>query len=86
MQVEDSSARRPFMRGIMVHSLMTRGVPFERALETAETVRGRIAGRGVVARSELAKLVREILGADALGEHQPPLPPSTSRGRSSRGC
>jgi 2-phosphoglycerate kinase len=62
------------MRGIMVHSLMTRGIAFEQALDTAELVRGRIAGRGVVARSELAKLVREILGADALHEHQPPLP------------
>jgi 2-phosphoglycerate kinase len=72
--VEDSGIRRPFMRGIMVHSLMTRGVEFEKALATAETVRRRISGRGAVARSELSKFVEEILGAEALGEHQPPLP------------
>jgi hypothetical protein len=29
--VEEDGRRRPFMRGIMVHSLMERGVPFEEA-------------------------------------------------------
>jgi 2-phosphoglycerate kinase len=67
------------MRGIMVHSLMARGVDFEAALDTAEQVRRRIAGRGVVERAELAKVVREILGPDALREHQPPLPPLPGR-------
>jgi len=62
------------MRGIMVHSLMTRGMEFEKALATADEVRRRIAGRGVVARSELSKLLQEILGDEALGDHQPPLP------------
>jgi 2-phosphoglycerate kinase len=76
--VEDAGARRPFMRGIMVHSLMARGVDFERALETAEEVRRRI-GRGVVQRSDLTKLVHEILGADVLGDHQPPLPSLVGR-------
>jgi 2-phosphoglycerate kinase len=74
VRVEDSAGRRPFMRGIMVHSLMTRGIDFAQALETAEEVRRRVANRGVVGRSELAKLVREILGAEALSEHEPPLP------------
>ena len=32
VQVEESGTRRPFMRGIMVHSLMSRGVEFEKAL------------------------------------------------------
>jgi 2-phosphoglycerate kinase len=84
--VEDAAGRRPFMRGIMVHSLMARGVDFEVALETAEEVRRRVGGRGLVERDELAKLVREILGEEVLAEHQPPLPPLarilvTSEGR-----
>ncbi len=67
------------MRGIMVHSLMARGIDFERALETAEEVRRRVANRGVVARSEVAKMVREILGDDLLDDHQPPLAPLPGR-------
>ena len=65
-------SRRPYMRGIMVHSLMARGVSFEDALETAEHVRERIKGRLEVKREELAKLVEEVLGS-AL-QHQPPIP------------
>ncbi len=79
VRVEDSAGRRPFMRGIMVHSLMTRGIDFGVALETAEEVHNRVGGRGIVQRSELAKLVSEILGPDALAEHEPPLPPLPGR-------
>ena len=74
VMVEDASGRRPFMRGIMVHSLTARGVPFELALEAADEVRRRIRDLGHVERSELAKLVEEILGSDFIAEHQPPLP------------
>jgi len=77
--VEDGAGRRPFMRGIMVHSLIARGVDVEVALATADEVQTRVVGRGVVGRSELAKLLREILGDEALQEHQPPLPPLAGR-------
>ncbi len=79
MVVEDGAGRRPFMRGIMVHSLMARGVDFEEALETAEEVRRRVGDRGTVERSELGKLIQEILGEKSVGEHQPPLPPLPGR-------
>lgn len=72
--VEDDAGRRPFMRGIMVHSLMARGVSFEDAFRTANEVRDRTRHRGVVPRSELSKLVSEILSEDVLGDHQPPIP------------
>lgn len=52
---------RPFMRGILVQSLVSRGVPFDAALETATRVRDRIARRGRVERDELKKLVEELL-------------------------
>ena len=85
--VEVAGAQRPFMRGIMVHSLMARGVSFEDAYRTAEEVRERVQGRGVVSSEELAKLAETILGREALSEHASPtsLPASidvTARGRS----
>jgi 2-phosphoglycerate kinase len=50
------------MRGIMVHSLMERGVPFEDAYRAANEVRSRLRGRHVVTPGELAGEVRSILG------------------------
>ncbi|MGE4607594.1 MAG: ATP cone domain-containing protein [Myxococcota bacterium] len=69
--VEDGGNRRPFMRGIMVHSLMARGIPFEDAYQTADRVRERIQGRTDVPKEELAKAVLEILGPDALADELP---------------
>ncbi|HBZ72211.1 MAG TPA: hypothetical protein DEP35_21755 [Deltaproteobacteria bacterium] len=66
--VEDPEGRRPFMRGIMIHSLLARGISFEDAFRTANEVRERVRGRPVVTREELAKAVREILGEGALSE------------------
>lgn len=70
--VEDGGVARPYMRGIMVHSLMARGVSFEDAYATAHAVAERLRGLGSVPRSEVAKMVREILGEEY--EHQPPIP------------
>jgi 2-phosphoglycerate kinase len=83
--VEDKGNRRPFMRGIMVHSLMARGVSFEDAYQTADQVWERIRGRSEVAKGELAKTVLELLGSEALAD-EPPLPVAaditiTGRGR-----
>lgn len=55
----------------MVQSLVSRGVPFELALETATAVRDRIEDRGEVQRFELAQLVQELLGDRAAPEHLP---------------
>jgi 2-phosphoglycerate kinase len=49
------------MRGIMVQSLVSRGVPFEVALETATRVRDHVAVRGEVFADELSKLVDDFL-------------------------
>jgi 2-phosphoglycerate kinase len=59
------------MRGILVQSLVTRGVPFDVALETATAIRDRVALRGRVRVDELRSLVDELLDdrydLDALG-------------------
>ena len=53
---------RPFMRGILVQSLVSRGVPFDVALDLATRVGDRIAVQGEIERAELGKLVEELLG------------------------
>ena len=49
------------MRGILVQSLVSRGVPFDVALETANQVRDRIADRGTVETGDLTKLIQDLL-------------------------
>ncbi len=73
IQIDDSGRRRPFMRGIMIHSLMARGVSFDDAFRTANEVRDRIAGRSVVPKSEIVKSLHEILGSEPFVE-DPRLP------------
>jgi 2-phosphoglycerate kinase len=62
------------MRGIMVHSLMERGVAFEDAYRAANQIRERLRGRSVVAKEELARALREILGPGRLDEARGRLP------------
>ena len=50
------------MRGIMVQSLVSRGIPFEVALKTANAVRDELAGTQQVHQDDLEKLVRDMLG------------------------
>ncbi len=66
--IEEGERRRPFMRGIMIHSLMARGVDFEDAYRTAGAIRDRLRGRQVVPKQEVAKSVRELLGDEPFQE------------------
>ncbi len=75
IQIEDPGGRRPFMRGILIHSLVARGVPFEEAFRVANEARDQIRDRAVVQREELAKVVSALLGQDHLPEPVLPLPP-----------
>ena len=72
--VEESGVVRPYMRGIMVHSLTARGVSFDDAYSTAQVVADRIRGRGRVERLELSKIVQEVLGENPEKEEVIPLP------------
>ncbi len=72
--VDAAGRRRPFMRGIMIHSLTARGVSFEDAFRTANQVRDRIADREQVDQDEIRSLVKEILGS--LPEEPRSLPPA----------
>ena len=73
------------MRGILVQSLVSRGVPFEVALEVATQVGDRIAVRGEIERAEIGKLVEELVGDRYDLEVIPPPTPEPIRVLSPRG-
>ncbi len=74
--VEGEGKRRPFMRGIVIHSLMARGVRFEEASRTANEVRRRLRPHGVIGKPEILAEVRKILGDEPFrGDRHLPLPP-----------
>jgi 2-phosphoglycerate kinase len=83
--VADGPIQRPFMRGIMVHSLLGRGLSFEEAYRVAGAVRDRIRPRSMVTRDELRSLVIELAGPLAEGRREPAARGSdiavTARGR-----
>jgi 2-phosphoglycerate kinase len=83
--VEDALGQRPFMRGIMVHSLMARGIAFDQAYRTANEIRERLRGRLVVPKDELAKAVIELLGpqSDPVEPASPAVDEITVTGRGS---
>ncbi|MEM9175727.1 MAG: ATP cone domain-containing protein [Myxococcota bacterium] len=65
LRVADGEALRPFMRGILVHSLLDRGLAFEDAYEVAQEAAHRLRGRSEVGREELRSLVEELTEAAA---------------------
>jgi len=58
------------MRGIVIHSLMARGVDFEDAYRAAEAVRTHFSGRAVVQKSEIAQALRGLLGDEPFRENR----------------
>lgn len=68
IQVEDAAGPRPFMRGILIHSLMSRGIPFEAAFAAANEIRRRFRGRVSVTRAEIAAEAKSLIGPAAFGE------------------
>jgi 2-phosphoglycerate kinase len=63
------------MRGILVQSLVSRGVPFDVALTVATRVRDQLANRSEVTRNELARLVERALPEGQLLEVRAPARP-----------
>ncbi|MCP4907248.1 MAG: hypothetical protein GY910_19910 [bacterium] len=68
VRVDDRGEHRPFMRGILVHSLTERGVSFENAYEVAQAVWKRVSERQLITKAELRELVRELTVETSRGE------------------
>jgi len=64
--IDHGGSTRPFMRGILVHSLMARGVAFEDAYRVANAVRDQLRGQGVVPREALSAAIESALRAHNL--------------------
>jgi 2,3-bisphosphoglycerate-independent phosphoglycerate mutase len=56
-----SGARRPFLRGMVTHELVQRGLPFDDAYAVARAVRAAVSGRHEIDTGELAALIERHL-------------------------
>lgn len=63
VRVDVDGVHRPFMLGILVHSLTEQGLSFEDAYEASQEVWQRVRERQVVPSTELREIVREIAAA-----------------------
>jgi len=70
VQVDDDGVHRPFMRGILVHSLTEHGLSFEDAYAVSEQVWKRIRERQLVAKAELRELVSELSASAPGGDFE----------------
>jgi len=74
--VQEGGVRRPFMRGILVHSLIARGVPFDEATHAANVVRDRLRPRQVIDKAAIVAVLHELLDPALFeGEHLMPRAP-----------
>jgi len=70
VRVDDRGVHRPFMRGIMVHSLTEEGFSFEDAFAVSEQVWKRVHDRELVTKKELRELVAELSTATPGGDFE----------------
>ena len=67
--IVDGKKRIPFMRGMLIHHLIQRGVDHEDAYEIADAVRAALSKRKEVPKKEIVALISEILEA-GYADHQ----------------
>lgn len=71
--VSSSGSRQRFLRGMITHSLMQRGLDFDAAYAMARAIRDRLADREEVSTSELRDLVQQQLEEMTASEQPPAL-------------
>ena len=70
VRVDDRGIHRPFMRGILVHSLTEEGFSFEDAYAVSQQVWKRVHDRELVTKKELRELVAELSAATPTGDFE----------------
>ncbi len=74
VRVDDRGVHRPFMRGMLVHSLTEQGFSFEDAYAVSQQVWNRVCDRELVTKKELRELVAELSTAAPGGALERPDP------------
>ena len=70
VRVDDRGTHRPFMRGMLVHSLTEQGFSFEDAYAVSQEVWKRVRDRELVTKKELRELVAELSTAAPGGKFE----------------
>ena len=70
VRVDDRGVHRPFMRGILVHSLTEQGLTFEDAYSVSQEVWKRVQGSELVTKKELRELAAEFSKTTPGGEKE----------------
>lgn len=80
LYVSEGDQKVPFLRGMITHSLMERGLTFQQAYQAASLVRDRIRQQKVIEKAQLSELieavVRERFGEQFAGRAFPPPVPA----------
>ncbi len=85
LQIEHAGSKRPFMRGILVHSLMARGLNFDEAYEVANAVREKLRGHGIISTKEITDAVTHYLADRGIGMDARAVGPPLIQVRGGRG-
>lgn len=67
LYVLDGDQKVPFLRGMVTHSLIERGLSFQKAYEAASLVRDQVRKQRVIEKSQLSALINSIV-AEKFGE------------------
>ena len=65
LYVIDGKQKIPFLRGMMTHSLIGRGLSFEEAYQTATSIRDQVGPKGEIRKEELSQLIDSVLPEDS---------------------
>lgn len=74
LYVVDGDQKTPFLRGMITHSLIARGLSFNDAYKAAQIVRDRARPQGEISRQELSSLIRRIVKEEFSGHYQKKVP------------
>ncbi len=61
LYVINGAEKVPFMRGMITHSLMERGLKFQEAYDTASAVRDKVRERKTIGKEELSRVIQSVV-------------------------
>lgn len=74
LYVVDGEQKVPFLRGMITHSLIARGLSFQDAYKTAHYIREKVRPQGEISRQDLSKLIKSVVEKKFAGRYQQKIP------------